>query len=121
LHRGAALLGILGLLLQLALAALHHPAGAREAAPAGVPWLAGAICAATGAVKPADDGSVPRKAPFCPICLALSLGGVFLLPAIAALAWALAAALSDPPLPAPVLRAVRVEFCALPRAPPVMV
>ncbi|MGO8919434.1 MAG: DUF2946 family protein [Stellaceae bacterium] len=123
MRRGVALLGTLGLLLQLALAVVHDPAGARAAAPAGMPWLAGALCTGTGAAMPADDrsGPAPGKAPFCPICLALSLGGVFLLPVIAALAWVLAAALGEPALPAPTWHVVRISLGALARAPPVTV
>jgi hypothetical protein len=119
-RRAAALLAILGLLLQLAVAVAHLPAGTRTAAPLVMPWLAGAICIATGTASHADVGSgpVPRKAPACPICLVLSLGGLFLLPAVAAAVRLLAAASGEPPLPAPAPRAVRAVFGVLARPPP---
>ncbi len=118
LRHAAALLGILGLLLQLAVGSVHVPVRAAVVAPAGMPWLAGAICLRTGSAAPADDGSLPHKAPFCPICLALSLGGALLLPVIAALALALGAALRAPPLPSATGYAVHTGLGGFARAPP---
>lgn len=118
MRHAAALLGVVSLLLQLVVGSVHSPVRVSAAAPAGMPWLAGAICLATGSAAPADGGSLPRKAPFCPICLALSLGGTFLLPVVAALALVLGAALGAPPLPAVPGYAVRTGLGAFARAPP---
>lgn len=119
LRRLSALLGMLGVLLQLCVPLVHHPADAASA-PA---WLKGAICRVAGESTPADDGSapIPRKPGFCPICLALSLGGSLVLPNLAALA------LRERAESAPVRRTPAIprpahwlSLAALPRAPPVM-
>ena len=115
----AAWLGMLGLLLQLCLPLVHHPT---DAAPTGLSWLGGAICIGAGHPAP-DGGSVPApgKPTLCPICLALALGGVFLLPTLAALVLALALFLVVRVLPAPPSGTLWLGLAALPRAPPVTV
>lgn len=83
LRRLAALFGILALLLQAWVPLVHRPAG--QVSLAG---FAGALCLAPGADRsaPADDqrGTDSHKAQPCPICLALQLGGLFLVPVLAA-------------------------------------
>jgi len=119
-RRVAAWLAMLGLLLQLWLPPLIH----RPAAAAGaLPWLANAICGVVGHAAPADDGSAPAplKPALCPICLALSLDGVLLLPALGTLILTFAVLLAADPARALPRRAAWRGFAALPRPPPVTV
>ena len=117
----AALLGILGLMLQLCLPLVRLPMEGTPHRPAAPLWLAGAICTVSGKPLPANGGTapLPRKASICPICLALSLGGSVVLPAIAALITALAVGVPLPLKPALLPRVGWLGLAALPRAPPV--
>ncbi|HZB91611.1 MAG TPA: hypothetical protein VE397_09230, partial [Stellaceae bacterium] len=67
LRRAAAFLGMLGLMVEALLVATPQPAAA---AP---PWGLALCHAGTGA--PAGKPGTPGKRAFCPICLALALGG----------------------------------------------
>lgn len=119
LRSTAAWLGVLGLLLQLCLPLVHPPA----AAAPGLSWLGGAICSGAGHPAAPDDGSAPApgKPTLCPICLALALDGVFLLPTLAALVLARALFLRVRVLPAWSCGTLWLGLAALPRAPPVTV
>jgi len=114
-RRLSALLGILGL-VQFSLLPVIHSA----AAASGPAWLKGAICRAALGITPADNGSAPapQKPHLCPICLAVSAGGIGMLPAVGGLAPPHVARVplrSTPTLP----RSTTWRgLAALPRAPP---
>ena len=87
-RRAGATLGVLALLLQCLVVAVHHPAQAEAAWPFQEP---GAWCGAIGENGPAlpDDQTGP-KAPLhqgvvCPICVSLQAAGPGLLPVLVAL------------------------------------
>jgi len=121
LARGVALLGVLGLLLQLALPLFHAPAALAVSSPAGIAWLGAAICGGADHSLPRQEGSpaAPAKPGLCPLCLALAMGGAVLLPSLAALLLGSAAVLVAGRLPALRARVLWLGLSALPRAPPV--
>lgn len=80
LRRAAALMGMLGLMVEALLVATPQPAVAAPPAP---PW--GLVLCHAGSGAPAGKPGAAGKRAFCPICLALALGGSAIMPAGAAL------------------------------------
>ena len=86
-RRLGALLGVIALLMQVWVPLVHRsPPAAANA------WLLGSIChvdfgnQADRSSAPGDPaGSGSHKAPLCPICYLLMLGGTFLLPVLGAI------------------------------------
>ena len=122
-RRAGATLGVLALLLQCLIVAVHHPAQAAAAWPFQEP---GAFCGAIDAGGPAlpDDQTAPKtplhQGVVCPICVSLQAAGPGLLPVLVALVVPVPVA-----APAPLFVAATVPpepfgfLAANPRAPPV--
>lgn len=98
----------------------HHPPRAGSIA-----WLAGAICHVGGGGQadfpsgPGDPANTGRhKAPFCPVCFALQLGGAFLLPVLGAVSLATLALMLVGRRPPSTRLVVLGYTLAQPRGPP---
>ena len=121
-RRTGAVLGVLALLLQCLIVAVHQPAQAAVPSPFDDPH---AWCVASGGDGPAlPDGGIPKVPPhagvICPICVSLQAAGPGLLPVLVAFALPLAVA---QPISSVVADATAPEpfgqSAANPRGPPV--
>jgi hypothetical protein len=112
-----AIVAVLGLLAQTWMPFFHHPPRAGVTA-----WLAGAIChvgGSGGAGRPSDPAKTgSHKAPFCPVCFALQLGGAFLLPTLGVLVTARMALSLAGRKPVSARLVVLCRTLAQPRGPP---
>lgn len=120
-RRGGAAMGLLGLLLQCLLIAVHvPPAEAAALSPFNDP---GAWCGAadSGQVSPDQTGpKAPLHRPLvCPICTSLQAAGPGLLPVLAMLMAPASVELTALPAPHTARLAPFQGFAGTPRAPPI--